>query len=153
MKEGPVCDCSDCMLIKFISTVLLSSLFCIQEMCGLRARYHKAQNNQISLYPAPLCHFSSVVAWLGSVSCQFRWDHLGFFSHPAVGIGKSLCLLKLTVSRLTVFPGMQLIMGRDIIAQHRQYSTWLILQDPIQRSQGLWPAEFLSLISLAVVVS
>lgn len=57
MKEGPVCDCSDCMLIKFISTVLLSSLFCIQEMCGLRARHHKARSNQTSLYPAPTLPF------------------------------------------------------------------------------------------------
>lgn len=42
---------------------------------------------------------------------------------------------------------MQTVIGRDVTTQHNQYDMRLVLHDPIQRNQGLWPADLLVLIS------
>lgn len=152
MKEGPVCDYGDCVLIRFISAVSPNSLLCMQEMCGLRASHHAAKSNKTSkdCPPRPLPPPSCQLCLNCSLYRKFcdPWRACCF---SAAGIWKPPCLLQWALHRFPLKLTGDVAGAGNVtrsLLRGGSDSHRLILYGYFQREEGWWQAQCLSPLDL-----
>lgn len=88
-------------------------------MCGLRARYHKAQSNQTSQYPAPTLPFLVSCGLAGLRVLPVQMGPFGVLLLSCSGDLEVPVSAEIDSFKAHCIPRDAAVMGKDIIAQHR----------------------------------